>query len=159
MDSWLRKIGQVAPSIATAFGGPLAGLAVKTIGGLFGLESPTEADLKALNPADPETQLKLREAENAFVIRLKELDIQLEEIDFKDRDSARQREMSVKDNVPAILASLSTLGYFGVIAAFMFFDLPAPSDLKNMILMGATSNYTLVLSYYFGSSHKKQADS
>ena len=41
-------LGQVAPTIATALGGPLAGMAVKTLSNvLLGHEGGTEDDVKA----------------------------------------------------------------------------------------------------------------
>ena len=49
-------LSQVAPSIATALGGPLAGIAVKTLSNaLLGHESGTEEDVAtALQNASPE---------------------------------------------------------------------------------------------------------
>ena len=39
--SWLGTLKQIAPTVATAIGGPLAGAAVAAIGSIFGMKDAT----------------------------------------------------------------------------------------------------------------------
>ena len=44
--------------------------------------------------------------------------------DIEDRASARQREIAIKDTTPRILAYGSLLGFFGILTALIFVDIP-----------------------------------
>ena len=113
-------LGQVAPTLATAMGGPLAGLAVKTLSNvLLGNEEGTEADIaKAMQSATPDQLADIKKIDADFKTRMAELEIDLERISAGDRDSARKREMTVGDHTPKILAGAITLGFFGILFWF-----------------------------------------
>src|SRR4051812_20689269 len=105
MSNWKDVIGTVAPGIATALSGPLAGLAIATVGKVFGLDSATtEQVAQAVSGATSADLLKLKGAELDFQRQMKELDVDLVRISAADRDSARQREIQVRDKLPAVLA-------------------------------------------------------
>ena len=111
-------IGSVAPTIATALGGPVAGLAVKAVSNaLFGHENGTEDDIMSAlaNPTgDQLAQLKKIDAD--FKVQMKSLDIDLERISEQDRDSARNMQIATRDWIPRVLAVGVTVGFFGIIA-------------------------------------------
>ena len=119
-EPWVKTVNTVAPTIATALGGPLAGMAVSVVSGMLGLEGNTEEELtksleKAVLGGSPEVLLKLKEAENNFVLELEKLGIEKDRLDTLDRDSARKREMAVKDWIPGTLATITSLGFFGIL--------------------------------------------
>lgn len=93
-----------------------------------------------------------------FESRMAELQAQtaqkLEELAVSDRNSARQREMTVRDNMPKILAVMFVVGFFGVLASMMVYGAPAGAGGEAFILIlgTLTSGVGLVLGYYFGSS-------
>lgn len=152
---WKSLVGSVAPTIATALGGPLAGMATKAISGaLLGKEDGSEKEIsEALLSGDPDSLLKLKEIEQSFAARMKELDIDLEKIASDDRKSARQREIDTKDNAPKILAGVIVSGFFLILAVISFVELPDASQAPVNILLGAlTAMLTQVGNYYFGSS-------
>ena len=95
MEQLLNLVKTVAPSIATAVGGPLAGMATKMISeALLGKPDGTEDELlQAAKNATPEQLLALKKAEQDFAIKMRELDIDLERISNEDRNSARNREI------------------------------------------------------------------
>ena len=117
MEAILNLVRTVAPSIASAVGGPLAGMATRAISdALLGKPDGTEQELeKAVASATPEQLLALKKAEQEFAVKMRELDIDLERISNEDRDSARNREVSLRDWTPRVLAGLITVGYFGVL--------------------------------------------
>ncbi len=110
-------ISSVAPTLATAIGGPLAGLAVKTVSNvLLGRPDGSQEELeKAIQTATPEQILQLKKTDADFRIRMKELDIDLEKIAAQDRSEARQKETTTRDWTPRILAFIVVGGFFTII--------------------------------------------
>lgn len=156
MESILNLVRTVAPSLASAVGGPLAGMAVRTISdALLGKPDGTEAELaEAAAKATPEQLLALKHAEQDFAIKMRELDIDLERIANADRDSARNREIKTKDWTPRVLAGLITAGYFGVLFYMLRNGLPQHGGSEAMLVMLGTlgTAWGGVVAYYFGSS-------
>jgi len=146
----------VAPSIASAVGGPLAGMATKAISeALLGKPDGSEEELlQAAAKASPEQLLALKKAENDFALQMRELDIDLERIASEDRDSARNREIKTKDWTPKILAGGITVGYFGVLFYMLTHGLPTTGGSEAMLVMLGTLGTAFggVMAYYFGSS-------
>lgn len=153
-------LAQVAPTIASALGGPLAGLAVKTLSSaLLGTEQGTEQEVAAaLGSATPEQLARLKEIDANFAVTMKKLDIDLAQIDATDRNSARQREVQLKDRTPMILAGVVCVGFFGTLAGLMLYGLPPKGQDALLILLGALSSaFTAVIGYYYGSSSGSRA--
>lgn len=153
---WKSIVGSVAPTIATALGGPLAGMAVSAISqAVLGKPDASEAEIAdALAKSNnPDILLKLKTAEQEFAAKMKQLDIDLEKIAADDRVSARQREVAVKDTTPRNLAYLYTGGYFVMMAALFKFGVPEESrDLLNTLIGILSAAEVGIITYYFGSS-------
>ncbi len=156
MEQLLNLVRTVAPSIASAVGGPLAGMATKAISeALLGKPDGSEEELlQAAAKATPEQLLALKKAENDFALQMRELDIDLERIASEDRDSARNREIKTKDWTPKILAAGITVGYFGVLFYMLTHGLPTTGGSEAMLVMLGTLGTAFggVMAYYFGSS-------
>jgi len=152
-------IGSVAPSIATALGGPLAGMATKALSqALLGNESGSEDDLKAaMSNASPEQLSVLKKIDADFKVQMKSLDIDLEALAVDDRKSARSMQTETKDWIPRALAVSVTLGYFGIIAFVLMSGLPMNGSEVLLMLLGTLSaGWTGVMAFYFGSSSGSQ---
>lgn len=155
---WKSVIGTVAPTVATGLFGPIGGLIASVAGRvLMGNDKATPQDVvdHVMANQSPETFAKLREVEAGVQVKLKELDISLEQIHAKDRASARGREIALKDKVPAILATVVTLGFFGCLGYMLKFGLN--KDMAGaeamLIMLGALgSAWGSIIAYYFGSS-------
>jgi hypothetical protein len=156
VEAILNLVRTVAPSIASAVGGPLAGMATRAISeALLGKPDGTEQELEnAVASATPEQLLALKKAEQEFAVKMRELDIDLERISNEDRDSARNREVSLRDWTPRVLAGLITVGYFGVLFWMLRFGLPNTGSSEALLVMlGALGTaWGGVVAYYFGSS-------
>lgn len=155
---WKAIVASVAPTIATALGGPLAGLAVKAIGGaLLGTDTASETDVAAaVAGATPEHLLALKQADAAFAVKMRELDIDLERVNAADRDSARKMQTETGSKVPGILAMLITAGFFGVLMWMLKFGIPkeAGGSEAMLVMLGSLGTaWTAVVGFYFGSSH------
>ena len=160
----LSKIGgllaQVAPTVATALGGPLAGLAVKTLSeAMFGHQDASESDVSAaLMNATPEQLQKLKEIDASFKLKMKELDIDLERISAADRDSARNMQINTNDWIPRILAILITVGFFGILVWMLIKGMPPTGTEALLMMLGALGTaWTGVVNFYYGSSAGSKA--
>jgi hypothetical protein len=152
----LNIVGAVAPSIATALGGPLAGVAVRSICGAFGLpeDTPASAVSAAVVGATPDQLLALKQADNAFAAQMKQLDVDFAKLSQADVASARQREVAVHDSTPAVLAYALTLGFFGLLCLMIFHGLPSENAGALNILLGALgTGWIQSIAYYFGSTY------
>lgn len=153
---WKSVIGTVAPTIATALGGPLAGAAVGALSQKFlGKPNGTEDELAPIiAQANPETLLKLKEVDKELKLGFANAGIKLEEISADDRASARDREIKTSDSwSPRILAALVLIAWFS--AQYVVFNKiidPSMRDFAMRLLGTMDGAVMLVLSYYFGSS-------
>ena len=150
---WKAIVSSVAPTIATALGGPLAGMATKIVSEkLLGKPDATSEELFAAI-SDPEALAKLKQADHEFKTKMAEIGIDLEKIAAGDRDSARQREIALEDTTPKVLAGVIVVGFFVTLGCVAFVAIPASAQPPVNILLGAlTAMITQVGNYYFGSS-------
>jgi hypothetical protein len=150
MDNLLTLLKSVAPTLATAVGGPLGGAAVAMIADKLGLDDKTVQGVTQALIADPD---KLN--------KLKEMELEFAKLDAQDRNSARNREVEmakadvhfITKNIASILA-LGTLSGSMIMTALIFF-VDFPDSQENIIIFALgflSSSATQVLSYYFGSS-------
>lgn len=147
-------IRTVAPGIATALGGPLAGMAVKAIGDALGMDAATEDTVAAaIKGASPDDLLKIKAAEQDFQVKMRALDIDLAKIGAEDRDSARKREAATGDWTPRILACIVVVTW-GLVQWFILHHV-INDDMRELVMrvLGTLdAALMLVLAYYFGAS-------
>jgi len=151
-DKALATIKAVAPGLATALGGPLAGAAAGAlVSALGGDEKAAEA---ALLTQDPATLLALRKAEQDFAVRMRELDIEPERLAVQDRASAR--DMAKTGMKPQMLiASAFVIGYFFTMGALLFglVEVDGIGAQILPVLVGAlTAGLQQILNFFFGST-------
>jgi membrane-bound ClpP family serine protease len=153
-------LSQVAPTIATALGGPLAGIAVKTLSNsLLGHENGTEEDVAtAMQSATPEQLGAIKKIDADFKVRMKELDIDLERISAGDRESARKMQTQSNDWIPRVLALLITVGFFGILVWMLVNGMPTSGTEALLMMLGALGTaWTGVINFYYGSSAGSKA--
>ena len=145
----------VAPALATALGGPLAGIATRAIAtSVIGKENATEAEVEAAILGASGTDLvKLKEVETKFAAEMKEAGVELERVAAADRASARDRQVKTGDWTPSVLGLAIILGFFGVLAYIFKYGLPAEGSEVLLLMVGALGAMTSqVGNYFFGSS-------
>ena len=152
-------IGSVAPTIATALGGPVAGMAVKALSNAFfghGDASQDEIQAALANPtADQLAALKKIDAD--FRVQMKSLDIDLERIAAGDRASARDMQKETKDWIPRALAVSVTIGFFAILLYMLVYGLPTTGNEALLLLLGALQTaWGGIIAFYFGSSSGSQ---
>lgn len=164
---WKKTVGAIAPTLATAMGGPLAGVAVNALSqALLGKDAVDAEELAiVVQQGGPEILAKIKNAENEFKLELKRQEIDIERIHASDRDSARKREASTHDSMtPRLLSFSVTIGFFFVVYAMLggktfggnaWMEETIFVQNKDMILilLGTLgSAWTSIVAYYFGSS-------
>ena len=151
-------------SAAASLGGPLGIMAANAVGSALGMSKPpgaNEDDISSVITtafATPDQRIALLKAEQDFQVQMTQMGFQHEDLqnalDEKDRESARLREVQVKDHTPMILAySVVALSFFVFI---WYFERGVPNsvtpELVGIIFGTVGSALVQVLNYYFGSS-------
>ena len=152
-------IGSVAPTIATALGGPVAGMAVKAISGaLFGHDGASKDDIMtALANPTGDQLAALKKIDADFAVQMKSLDIDLERIAAGDRDSARDMQKETRDWIPRALAVSVTVGFFAILLYMLVYGLPTTGNEALLLLLGALQTaWGGIIAFYFGSSSGSQ---
>ena len=152
MDELLGLLKGVAPALATAVAGPLGGAAVSAIANKFGVSDSVEAVAKAI-AGDPQAAQKLAE-----------LDLEYAKLDASDRDSARKRELEIATSAAApwyskMVTPVLAIGMFLLWASvnILLLNNSIPDAMREIVIrmLGSLDAATmLILSYYFGNSHK-----
>lgn len=168
----LPALAKLAPTIASAAGGPLAGTAVSAIEGALGLNKTAGTNLtdqqdqvaEAIAGATPQQLLDLKKADQDFQVQMASLGFkdaeELASLDFQDRDSARKLEEDTKDVTPKLLAWGVTAGFFSILFLILFHKVPDTSSQVFDILLGSLGTaWVSIISYYFGSSATSQHQS
>lgn len=152
-------IGSVAPTIATALGGPVAGMAVKALSGaLFGHDGASKDDIMtALANPTGDQLAALKKIDADFAVQMKALDIDLERIAAGDRDSARDMQKETRDWIPRALAVSVTVGFFAILLYMLVYGLPTTGNEALLLLLGALQTaWGGIIAFYFGSSSGSQ---
>jgi hypothetical protein len=151
---WKEIVKNIAPVIASVLGGPLAGTAVSAVSSaILGKPDGTDGEINsAISVGGPDMLLKLKQADNDFKIKMKELDIDIEQINQQDRASARQREIAVKDKTPKVLAFMIVIGFMAMSVGVLSGFAKVETVLAGTIIGYISAKAELVLTYYFGSS-------
>ena len=149
---WLN---QIAPGIATALGGPLAGLAVTAISKALGIDEKEVQSTIESGKLSAEQMMSLKQAELELQAKAQELGLNFEKLATEDRKSARDMQINTKSIVPAILAIGVTVGFFGILIGLMT-DNVTKSDALLLMLGSLGTAWTAIVSFYFGSSASSQ---
>lgn len=156
-----KLIENVAPTIATALGGPVAGMAVKALStALLGHGDGSEDDItSALSTATPDQITAIRKADNDFKVQMKALDIDLVKIAADDRASARNMATNTQSFTPSIMSYVIVVCW-AMIQYFLFTHVIEASmrELIARVLGTLDGALMLVLSFWFGSSNPILSD-
>lgn len=155
-------LSTLAPTLGTALGGPLGGMAAKfAVEKLLPGAKPADTDdavemlQKFVSGANPEQLAQLKQIENEFKLKMKELGIRESELEYQDRDSARKMAMTAGIAPQIVLSGIYTLGYFLVMYVFLTGGISIAQDLKsefNIVLGVMTTAQVQIMNFWFGSS-------
>jgi len=162
---WRQVIGSVAPGLAAALGGPLAGAAVKVIADkvLGRPEASQEEVAEALSSGSitGDQLVALKVAEQSFKLELERIDQQRETAGVEDTKSARQQTVDLAKEGSTIawgapvVSTLIVVGFFSCVLMLYFRGndlLPNVTNLLNTLLGALILGFGQVCNYWLGSS-------
>ena len=150
---WLKTI---APTIATALGGPLAGLAVDAISKAVGIDPKDVQSTISEGKLSADQIMLLKQAEVDMAARAQEMGLDFAKLNVEDRKSAREMQAETRSYIPAILAVTVTIGFFGILIGMMT-ETFKTSDALMLMLGSLGTAWTGIIAFYFGSSAGSQA--
>jgi len=152
----MNWLAQIAPTIATALGGPLGGIAYEAVSKVMGISQDDAKKMLDDGKLTADQIASVQQAEIALKAKAQELGLDFEKLAVEDRSSARTMQSNTHSWIPPFLAVGITVGFFGILYALMT-DKVTKSD-ELMIMLGSLSTaWTGVIAFYFGSSAGSQA--
>jgi hypothetical protein len=152
MNDLFNLLKGIAPTLATVVAGPLGGAAVTALASKFGVSDSVDAVAKAIT-ADP-----------AAAQKIAELELEYAKLDMQDRDSARKNEVALatSERTPLLNKSVTPILALVVVIAWGLIQYHllthvVPNEMREIIIrvLGTLDGaLVMVLSYYFGASHK-----
>ena len=149
---WLT---QIAPTIATALGGPLAGMAVSAISKAIGCTPEEVQNVISNNKLDATQVAALQQAELELKKQAQEMNLDFAKLANDDRKSARDMQAITRSFIPPVLAIGVTGGFFGILFGLMYGQSQHAPQIDIMLGSLGTASTGLV-SFYFGSSASSQ---
>ena len=153
MKGMLKNIvGAVAPTLGTALGGPMGGMAANMIAEVLGVPNTPKAINKAIETATPEQMLELKKAEQDFEAQMKELEVDVFSLEVEDKQDARSKFS--KDWTARIMGIAVVGGFMG----YIFLVTLQPPEQNSEALINLVLGYlgglaSAVISFYFGASN------
>lgn len=152
---WMGTLKVLAPTVATALGGPLAGAAVSALGGILGVPDATQDKIGKLfadGQLTPEHLAEIRKLEMQLQADEKERGFRYAELTYKDTDSARRMAMGTKSTTPTILSYIVLGGGIAMMTSVLAGWAKVDSVLAGTLIGYAVGNMQQVLQFWFGSS-------
>ena len=156
---WLKTI---APTIATAMGGPLAGMAVDAVGSALGMKDATKEqvkDLLASGTLTSDQMASIKQADASLKVRMKELEIDMEKVHAGDRNSAREMAAKTGDVWTPRLMAIVVFAVWGAVN-YKLFNGTINGDMRELVAraLGTLDAVLMaVIYYYYGSSSSSAA--
>lgn len=150
--NWLE---QIAPTIATALGGPLAGLAVDAVSKAIGIDPKDVQSTISEGKLSADQIMLLKQAEIDMAARAQEMGLDFAKLNVEDRKSAREMQAATRSYIPAVLAIGVTIGFFAILIGMMT-ETFKTSDALMLMLGSLGTAWTGICAFYFGSSASSQ---
>lgn len=154
----LSVLRAVAPTVATAIGGPFGGMAAAALTAVLGTptSSATTATINTiLATQSPATLLQLKQAEENFKKDLADLGIKEEQLVYQDVDSARKMQMTTKSWTPDILTFTILPCALAAFLSLVFGMIKVPTDPNSALIFGSVLTFLFteskaVISFWLG---------
>ena len=148
-------LAQIAPTIATALGGPLAGMAVSAVSKAIGCTPEEVQNVISNNKLDATQVAALQQAELELKKQAQAMNLDFAKLANDDRKSARDMQAITRSYIPPVLAIGVTGGFFGILFGLMYGQIQHAPQIDIMLGSLGTA-WTGIVSFYFGSSASSQ---
>jgi hypothetical protein len=149
-------LSQIAPTIATAFGGPLAGMAVSAVSKALGIAPEEVQNVISSGKLDASQVAAIQMAELELKKQAQSMNLDFAKLIAEDKKSARDMQIATKSWIPSVMAVGVTLGFFGILFGLMYGKIDHAPQIDIMLGSLGTA-WTGIISFYFGSSAGSQA--
>ena len=146
---WLK---QLAPTIATALGGPLAGMAVSAVAKAIGCEPDEVPGIISSNKLTAEQVASIQLAELELKKQAQSMGLDFARLTVEDRKSARDMQIATKSMLVPSLAILIVSAFIGVVIATLGGFAVVDSVLAGTLIGYLSAKAEQVVNFYFGSS-------
>ena len=145
----------LAPTIASAAGGPMAGMAVKMAANKLGLpETATANEIEDLIEREPEKAVLVKEADKD----IREMEIDLESFKTEVQDRQHARETFKNDWTPKAFSMLALLLYGAYVMTVTLLPHSEQSETVISLVLGQLSGILGTCSAFFYSSGQNGKD-
>tara|TARA_R100000773_G_scaffold22815_1_gene20097 strand:+ start:9132 stop:9605 length:474 start_codon:yes stop_codon:yes gene_type:complete len=147
----------LAPTIASAAGGPMAGMAVKMAANKLGLpETATANEIEDLIERKPEKAVLVKEADRDFKSRIREMEIDLESFKTEVEDRKDARAKFSGDITPKVFCILALILYGAYVMAVTIMPHDQNDETIISLVLGQLSGIlgTCAAFFYGGSNGK-----
>lgn len=154
MNEFLKTL---APTVASALLGPLGGVVVSALGGIFGVEEPTVEKVTQLfqdGKLTPEHIVEIKKLEMELKAQEAERGFRYSELEFKNVEGARQMQAQTHSKFPAMLSGFITLGFFGILGWMLYDDNIVNSEPVLIMLGSLGAAFGAVVNFWLGSAHQ-----
>ena len=150
-DAIKGLIGDLAPTLGAALGGPVGGASATMLADVLGCDPTPQKIEKALQQATPEQLAEIKKAELDFEVRMKELEVDVFALETKDIQHARE---SFSEDWTARAIALLSIMLFGGYVLLVTLQPADDNDLNvvNLVLGYLGGIVSSVVSFYFGAS-------
>jgi len=146
---WLKTI---APTIATALGTPLAGMAVAAISKAIGCEPEEVQNVISSGKLTAEQVASIQLAELELKKQAQSMGLDFAKLTVEDRKSARDMQIATKSMLVPSLAILIVSAFIGVVIATLGGFAVVDSVLAGTLIGYLSAKAEQVVNFYFGSS-------
>ena len=152
--SWLETI---APTIATAIGGPLGGLAYEAVSKVLGVSQDVAKQMLDEGKMSAEQIAQVKIAEIELKKTEEQLGLNFESLAVADRKSAREMQTEVKSTLVPTLAVIIVISFIAVVVGTLMGYSKIESAMAGTLVGYLSAKAEQVISFYFGSSSGSQA--
>ena len=146
-------IGGIAPTIGSAMGGPLGGMAGQVLAGVLGCEPTPKAIETAFETVTPEQLAEIKKAELKFESRMAEIGLDVFALEVQDKQDARKHFS--RDWTAKSIGLIMVLFFCSYIAMVTIMPPEQNSmELINLVLGYLGGLVSAVISFYFGASNQ-----
>ena len=150
---WLKTI---APTVATALGGPLAGMAVAAVSKALGCDPEEVQDIIGSGKLTAEQVASIQLAELELKKQAQSMNLDFEQLAVADRKSARDMQVATKSYLVPSLAVIVVTSFVGVVISTLAGFSTIDSVMAGTLIGYLSAKADQVLSFFFGSTAGSQ---
>ena len=143
----------LAPTLGTAIGGPMGGMAAKMVASKLGIAATdTKSIEKAIEDAGPEQLEAIKAADQEFELKMRQMNVDVFAKEVEDVQDARK--VFGSDPIPKLFAMVALIGFLGYVFLVTMQD-PASNDdaIVNLVLGYLGGLVSGISAFFFGANN------